>query len=679
MFEGPQGETFEHEAAMFVRSQSIGLEGLKLSKKRDQKLASFLQERENHPYCRRLQLKDMLPAGFQRLSKYPLLLESLLGYTDLDKYPEEYEQISRSLDRAKEILASVNAAVREEENHQRLVEIQKRLDQSSMTKNKHLHVPWAKGNLDLTKHRLIYEGPLTWRLSKGQKNLELLVLVLEQFIVLLQKDSDKYILKNYSSNKNCPKEEASHSPIIAFGQQFLYRAVATDNCAFFIVTTQCGPAQIYELVTSSPNDRKTWFRHFQETQASIIDNRDGGRSNRRSQPPSSSQQQEQELDSQPLHDRDGVEDSLDDSEAPDSGECPATPGTSANNNNNNNNNNNSNDSPNDSFAKKTADGNDVSGSNSSAGAECAAGRGSTRRLQEVQIIQIVEDTPLISPSEVTVSQGVVLSAQPVLTPIEHLRRKDLKIKQALKEKQHIIADILGIPREHFETLGDMASEPGSGPKEPRELVLAAIYQANCLQEALNEALTIRESDIVAAKAGGAESANKLSSSLLPLYPAPMSKLMSITGSLSLQLNALLNLVTERDDERDRMRKELVASKERIHQLHHNQSITPTNSRPNSMVSQSSSTPAPDVRDDSEIVSLEERARTGSAQDDLAQLVSRDLHEESDVPDDDDRSGVAAAAAAITTAEDDDAFHDIVRNVITSDQEEQQELQHPPTT
>ncbi|KAA0191782.1 hypothetical protein HAZT_HAZT010498 [Hyalella azteca] len=82
-------------------------------------------------------------------------------------------------------------------------------------------------NLDLTKHRLIYEGPLTWRLSKGQKNLELLVLVLEQFIVLLQKDSDKYILKNYSSNKNCPKEEASHSPIIAFGQQFLYRAVAT--------------------------------------------------------------------------------------------------------------------------------------------------------------------------------------------------------------------------------------------------------------------------------------------------------------------------------------------------------------------------------------------------------------------------------------------------------------------
>lgn len=38
-------------------------------------------------------------------------------------------------------------------------------------------------------------------------------------------------------------------------------------------------------------------------------------------------------------------------------------------------------------------------------------------MQEVQIIQIVEGPSLIQPSEVKVSQGVVLSAEPVLTPI----------------------------------------------------------------------------------------------------------------------------------------------------------------------------------------------------------------------------------------------------------------------
>lgn len=52
----------------------------------------------------------------------------------------------------------------------------------------------------------------------------------------------------------------------------------------------------------------------------------------------------------------------------------------------------------------------------------SAGRSpaSGRRLQEVQIIQIVEGPTLIQPSEVKVSQGVVLSAEPVLTPIGKL-------------------------------------------------------------------------------------------------------------------------------------------------------------------------------------------------------------------------------------------------------------------
>ena len=77
--------------------------------------------------------------------QYPLLLESLLSYTDKEKFPEEHDQISRCLDRSRDILASVNAAVMEEENHQRLVEIQKRLDQSAMVKTKHIHNEEIKG------------------------------------------------------------------------------------------------------------------------------------------------------------------------------------------------------------------------------------------------------------------------------------------------------------------------------------------------------------------------------------------------------------------------------------------------------------------------------------------------------------------------------------------------------
>ena len=37
-------------------------------------------------------------------------------------------------------------------------------------------------------------------------------------------------------------------------------------------------------------------------------------------------------------------------------------------------------------------------------------------------------------------------------------------------------------------------------QEPRELVMGALYQAGALQEALNEALTVSDSDVVAVKA-----------------------------------------------------------------------------------------------------------------------------------------------------------------------------------
>lgn len=68
-FDGEQGEYFKKQAAEFVQSQYTALENLKQQQKRDQRLSNFLQEQENNPACRRLQLKDMLPSGFQRLSK----------------------------------------------------------------------------------------------------------------------------------------------------------------------------------------------------------------------------------------------------------------------------------------------------------------------------------------------------------------------------------------------------------------------------------------------------------------------------------------------------------------------------------------------------------------------------------------------------------------------------------
>ena len=80
-FDGEAGHRFKMAAAAFCRNQTAGLEALKMRQKKDPKLAQFLAEAEANPLCRRLQLKDLLPTGMQRLTKYPLLLESLLKCT----------------------------------------------------------------------------------------------------------------------------------------------------------------------------------------------------------------------------------------------------------------------------------------------------------------------------------------------------------------------------------------------------------------------------------------------------------------------------------------------------------------------------------------------------------------------------------------------------------------------
>ena len=59
--------------------------------------------------------------------------------------------------------------------------------------------------------------------------------------------------------------------------------------------------------------------------------------------------------------------------------------------------------------------------------------------------------------------------------LEQLRRKDEAIRQALTEKQQLVADILHVPKDEFENIAELAGEP-SVDKEATELVLAAISQ-----------------------------------------------------------------------------------------------------------------------------------------------------------------------------------------------------------
>ncbi|XP_041649603.1 rho guanine nucleotide exchange factor 1b isoform X3 [Cheilinus undulatus] len=251
-FGGTEGEWFQKLTARFCSHQSWALDQIKSRQKREPRFNSFIQEAESKPQCRRLQLKDIIPIEMQRLTKYPLLLENIAKNTEDST---EKEKIQQSAECCRKILNHVNEEVKVMENLLTLKDYQRRLDTSGLKPSNELYTEYK--NIDLTQKKMLYEGPLTWRVTK-EKAIEVQCVLLGDLLVLLQRQDDKMVLK-CQSKSNIAVQEGKQmlSPIIKLDSVFL-REVATDRKAFYVIFTWDSGAQIYELVAQSVGERKIW-------------------------------------------------------------------------------------------------------------------------------------------------------------------------------------------------------------------------------------------------------------------------------------------------------------------------------------------------------------------------------------------------------------------------------------
>ncbi|XP_075907111.1 rho guanine nucleotide exchange factor 1 isoform X3 [Nelusetta ayraudi] len=252
IFEGPEGEWFQKLTARFCSHQSWALDQIKSRQKKEPRFNSFILEAESKPQCRRLQLKDIIPIEMQRLTKYPLLLENIAKNTE---DPTEKKGIQQSAECCRKILNHVNEEVKLMENLLTLKDYQRRLDTSGLKPSNELYTEYK--NVDLTQKKMLYEGPLTWRVTK-EKAIEVQCVLLGDLLVLLQKQDDKMVLK-CQSKSNIAVQEGKQmlSPIIKLDSVFL-REVATDPKAFYVIFTWESGAQIYELVAQSAGERRFW-------------------------------------------------------------------------------------------------------------------------------------------------------------------------------------------------------------------------------------------------------------------------------------------------------------------------------------------------------------------------------------------------------------------------------------
>ncbi|KAF1406660.1 Rho guanine nucleotide exchange factor 11, partial [Spheniscus magellanicus] len=267
-FDGLAKEEIQQVAADFCSYQSIALELIKTKQRKETRFQIFMQEAESNPQCRRLQLKDLIISEMQRLTKYPLLLENIIKHTEAGT--SEHDKLCRARDQCRDILKYVNEAVKRAENRHRLESYQKRLDATSLERTSNPLAAEFK-SLDLTSRRMIHEGPLTWRISKD-KTVDLHVLLLEDLLVLLQKQDEKLVLKCHSKTAlGSSDNKQTFSPVLKLNS-VLIRSVATDKRALFIIcTSELGP-QIYELVALTSSEKNTWMELLEEAVQSATRN-----------------------------------------------------------------------------------------------------------------------------------------------------------------------------------------------------------------------------------------------------------------------------------------------------------------------------------------------------------------------------------------------------------------------
>ncbi|KRZ33252.1 Rho guanine nucleotide exchange factor 12 [Trichinella pseudospiralis] len=248
--------------SLHCQKLQYAIEALKHRVVKDQKLREFLQVVESLPVCRKLQLKDMLPMEMQRLTKYPLLFENILKYTEDPS--EEADRLRNCIECSRSILESVNSAKRNAENLLRLQRLQQMLDTTQFDKVNHPIVS-EFCPLDVRRFSLIHEGPLIWRLNKN-KIVDLHVVLLDKILLLLSPTSDGHLaLRFHNINISYGKDEVkwTHCPLLKLNS-LIAKDVATDKKAFFLVSTSPSGPQIYELASQSKAEKQNWFKFIVE-------------------------------------------------------------------------------------------------------------------------------------------------------------------------------------------------------------------------------------------------------------------------------------------------------------------------------------------------------------------------------------------------------------------------------
>ncbi|KAM9349885.1 rho guanine nucleotide exchange factor 18a [Symphorus nematophorus] len=202
------------------------------------------------PLVRRLGISECFLLVTQRLTKYPILVERIIQNTEADT--DEYKSLVQGLTLIKDTISEVNEQVSKYEKAIRLREIGQRLEPKSQGRLKDGRVLRREDLIQGTR-TLLHEGAITWKSSGRQKEIQ--AVLLSDVLLLLQEKDQKLV---FAAVDNKP-------PVISL-QRLIVREVANEDKAMFLICAcTTSMPEMYEIHTSSNEERIAWTALIRET------------------------------------------------------------------------------------------------------------------------------------------------------------------------------------------------------------------------------------------------------------------------------------------------------------------------------------------------------------------------------------------------------------------------------
>ncbi|XP_063277536.1 rho guanine nucleotide exchange factor 28 isoform X2 [Prinia subflava] len=215
----------------------------------NKKFQNFIKLRNNNLLARRRGIPECILLVTQRITKYPVLVERILQYSK--EGTEEHKDLCKALCLIKDVITAVDLKVNEYEKKQKLLEILCRTENKTYTKMKNGHV-FRKQDLMRKERILLHEGLVYWKTATGRFK-DTLALLLTDVLLFLQEKDQKYIFA-----------AVDQKPSVISLQKLIVREVANEERGMFLISASSAGPEMYEIHTSSKEERNNWMRHIQE-------------------------------------------------------------------------------------------------------------------------------------------------------------------------------------------------------------------------------------------------------------------------------------------------------------------------------------------------------------------------------------------------------------------------------